>query len=71
MILKKLPTLYYLDGRVFYFIIFIFLSTTKKYKNKQEVTFEEKERLEIITGIERGNVLPNIHISQGGTKVEF
>jgi hypothetical protein len=56
----------------FFILLFLyFYQQKKKYNNKQEVTFEEKERLEIITGIERGNVLPNIHISQGGTKVEF
>ena len=56
----------------FFILLFLYFYQQKKiYNNKQEVTFEEKERLEIITGIERGNVLPNIHISQGGTKVEF
>jgi hypothetical protein len=30
---------------------------------------EERERMEIIGGIERVNVLPNIHIAQGTSKV--
>lgn len=60
MVLKKLPSLYYLDGKVI---------TLKKKFNIKEVTIEEKERLEIMGGLDRVNILPNIHIAQGGSKV--
>ncbi len=55
MLLKKIPNLLYLDGRV---VIQSFIL------NQQEVTMEERERMEIIGGIEKGNMLPNIHIPQ-------
>jgi hypothetical protein len=54
MVLKKLPSLYYLDGKVI---------TLKKKFNIKEVTIEEKERLEIMGGLDRVNILPNIHIA--------